>query len=152
MISFFKVASWHHNESGFPHLHIEMVHHRKIRLLEGNAKCRYLKKLTCKGASRQVFTVFVLGPEPQTPPPPYILYTCIQYTVLIHTGKGEGGEGRVEPERRLEGRQLTKLGRKYQHDWLYLQPIWETPTARWLFFSGKFFYDILLWCIYMVFN
>jgi hypothetical protein len=24
--------------------------------------------------------------------------------------------GRVEPERRLEGQQFTKLGRKYQHD------------------------------------
>ncbi len=31
--------------------------------------------------------------------------------------------GRVEPERRLEGQQFTKLGRKYQHDSLYLQSI-----------------------------
>ncbi len=28
---------------------------RKIRLIEGNAKCRHLKKLTCKGTLRQVF-------------------------------------------------------------------------------------------------
>jgi hypothetical protein len=28
---------------------------RKIRLKEGNAKCRQLKKLTCKGTLRQVF-------------------------------------------------------------------------------------------------
>ncbi len=31
--------------------------------------------------------------------------------------------GRVEPDRRLEGRQFTKPGRKYQHDWLFLQSI-----------------------------
>jgi hypothetical protein len=28
---------------------------RKVRLIEGNAKCRYLKKLNCKGTLRQVF-------------------------------------------------------------------------------------------------
>ncbi len=28
---------------------------RKVRLIESNAKCRYLKKLTCKGTLRQVF-------------------------------------------------------------------------------------------------
>jgi hypothetical protein len=29
--------------------------HRKIRLIESNAKCRHLNKLTCKGTLRQVF-------------------------------------------------------------------------------------------------
>jgi hypothetical protein len=29
--------------------------HRKIRLIESNAKCCYLKKFTCKGTLRQVF-------------------------------------------------------------------------------------------------
>ncbi len=33
---------------------------------------------------------------------------------LIHTGKG--GEERVQPERRLEWQQFTKLGQKYQRD------------------------------------
>ncbi len=28
---------------------------RKIKLIEGNAKCRHLKKLTCEGTLRQVF-------------------------------------------------------------------------------------------------
>ncbi len=28
---------------------------REIRLIESNAKCRYLKKITCKGTLRQVF-------------------------------------------------------------------------------------------------
>jgi hypothetical protein len=36
------------------------------------------------------------------------------YIMYFDTGKGE--EGGVEPERRLEGQQFTKLGRKYQHD------------------------------------
>jgi hypothetical protein len=37
--------------------------------------------------------------------------------------KREEGGGGVEPERRLEGQQFIKLGRKYQQDWLYLQSI-----------------------------
>jgi hypothetical protein len=44
------------------------------------------------------------------PPPTH----CIRvYSILIHTG---GGGGRIEPERRLEEQQFTKLGRKYHHD------------------------------------
>jgi hypothetical protein len=31
------------------------VKRRKIRLIEGNAKCRHLNKFTCKGTVRQVF-------------------------------------------------------------------------------------------------
>ncbi len=38
------------------------VHIRKIRLIESNGKCRYLKKLTCKGTLRQVF--ICLRPPP----------------------------------------------------------------------------------------
>jgi len=37
----------------------------------------------------------------------------VQYTVYLFT---QGSGGRVEPERRLEGKQFTKLGRKYRHD------------------------------------
>ncbi len=33
----------------------EYRYRRKIRLIEGNAKCRHLKKFTCKGTLRQVF-------------------------------------------------------------------------------------------------
>ncbi len=87
---------------------------RKIRLIEGNAKCRHLKKLTYKGTLRQVFICW--GPEPHTPPS-FTLYTCIQYT-YSHRERGE--EERVEPGRRFEAQQFTKLGRKYQHDWLWL--------------------------------
>jgi hypothetical protein len=49
----------------------------------------------------------------QNPKPPYTLDTCRQYTYSHR----EGRKGRrVEPERRGEGQQFTKLGRKYQHD------------------------------------
>ncbi len=80
---------------------------RKIRLIEYNAKCRYPKKLACKGTLRQVFICL----RPRTP------YThCIRvYSILIHTEKRGRGFGL---ERKLERQQFTKLGRKYQHDWL----------------------------------
>jgi hypothetical protein len=59
------------------------------------------------------------GPEPHIPRPPYTLYSIRVYSVLIHTGE-EGG-GRVEPERKLEGQQFTKLGRKIP-TWLTASP------------------------------
>ncbi len=65
---------------------------RKIRLIEGNPKCRHLKKFTCKGTCGRCVSVW--GPEPHTPPP-YTLYTVYLFT---QGGKGEGG-GRVGPER-----------------------------------------------------
>ncbi len=66
---------------------------RKIRLIECNAKCRYLKKLTY---------VFFLSETPPLlqydpilcPPPLYIVYgTCIQYTDSHREG-GREEEGR----------------------------------------------------------
>jgi hypothetical protein len=67
------------------------------------------KKLTSKGTLRQVF--ICLRPRPPYPKP---LHTEYVYTVyLFAQERGEGG--RVEPERRLEGQQCTKLDRKYQH-------------------------------------
>jgi hypothetical protein len=38
------------------------------------------------------------------------------YSVYFFTEVREREEGRVEPERRLEGQQYIKLGRKYQID------------------------------------
>jgi hypothetical protein len=35
------------------------------------------------------------------------------YSILIHIGKGEGGG---EFNRKIEGQQFTKQGRKYQYD------------------------------------
>jgi hypothetical protein len=64
-----------------------MIVERKICRIESNAKCRYVKKLICKGTLRQVFYLSEasFSYDPILPPPPYTLYTCIQYT--IHTGK-----------------------------------------------------------------
>jgi hypothetical protein len=67
----------------------------KIRLIEGNAKCRHLKKLACKVTLRQVFYLF----ETQNPVPLTLTYCTSVYNVLIHTGKGGGREG-GEPEKR----------------------------------------------------
>ncbi len=53
---------------------------RKIRMIEFNAKCRYLKKLTCKGTLRQVFYLS------ETPSPPMTTYSPPPYS----TGKGGG--------------------------------------------------------------
>ncbi len=69
---------------------------RKIRLIEGNARCRHLKILTCKGTLRHVF--ICLRPRTQYHPPLHTVYVYT-YSILIRTGKGE----RVEPERRGEG-------------------------------------------------
>ena len=57
----------------------------KIRLIEGKAKCRHLKKLTWKGTLRQLF--ICLRPRiPYSPPLP----NCIRvYTVYLFTqGRG----------------------------------------------------------------
>jgi len=83
---------------------------RKIRLIEGNAKC-HLKILTFKGTLRQMF--ICLRPNPNTPAP--LTHFILVYSILIHTGKGRG-RGARELERRLEGQQFTDLGRTYQHD------------------------------------
>ncbi len=148
---------------------------RKMRLMESNAKCRHLKKMTCKGTLQKVFIClkphspslgfwgFCMGwssnsagsesgqiqsvkllaeyglQQDSTPP-----------TLLWHREWGRGG-GRVEPERRLEGQQFTKLGRKYQHDLLYLQStvqykLWLTPAAKSLyrlFFYIKFIIPVV---------
>ncbi len=63
---------------------------RKIRLREGNAKCRHLKILNCKGSWRQMF--ICLRPRPPYHP---LLTHCIcvyKYTYNTHTGKGGGGD------------------------------------------------------------
>jgi hypothetical protein len=76
----------------------------------------FKKNWHVKGLYRQVFICLSVGPRTHSPPS-YTLYTCIQYTYSHREG------GRVEPERRLDGQQFTKLGGKYLHDCLYLQSI-----------------------------
>ncbi len=66
---------------------------RKIKLTESNARCRYLKKLTCKGTLRQVFYLFEASSPPMThctsaPPPP--LHTVYMYVYAVYREEGEG--------------------------------------------------------------
>jgi hypothetical protein len=85
--------------------------HELINHIDTKAKC-HLNKLTGKGTLRQVFICL----RSRTPyPRPHTLYVYVYSirSILFHTGKGGGG--RVEPERRSEGQQYTKLGRKCQH-------------------------------------
>jgi hypothetical protein len=88
------------------------------------------KKLTCKGALRQMFICL----RPRTP---YTLYTCIHYTVLSTTHREAGEGGRGEPERRLEWQQLTKLVENTnQHDCLYHLSIYSDKHLQKIPFLG----------------
>ncbi len=75
------------------------------------------------------------------PPPPTTHTTHCLYMLYFDTGKGGGG-WRVEPERRLrvEGQQFTKLGRKYQQNWMYLQSINSGKHLPQSTFTGQFFW------------
>jgi hypothetical protein len=62
------------------------VPYRKIRLIEGNAKCRPLK-------NQRDFAAGVFLSEAQNPIPINPLTHCIRvHSTLIHTGNGGGGE------------------------------------------------------------
>jgi hypothetical protein len=88
---------------------------RKIRLIEGNAKCRYLKNLPVKGICGRRIILSEAPSPPMTPysPPPYTRYTCIPY-ILIHTGKGSGLEELTRDK--VRGAIVLKACRNYQHD------------------------------------
>jgi hypothetical protein len=82
---------------------------RKIRLIEGNAKCRHLKSLLLKGLFGRCLSVW--GPEPHTPPNPYTLYTCIQYTYSAYSHT-EGGGGKSWTKDKVRGATVHKAGSK----------------------------------------
>jgi hypothetical protein len=67
--------------------HMLPVHRRKIKLIEGNAKCRRLKKLTCLGTLWQVF-ICLWARTPYTSP----LTHCIFVYSNLSTQGGLGGE------------------------------------------------------------
>ncbi len=73
--------------------------------------------------------------KPISPPPP--LTHCILVHIQHAHSHNEGG--RVEPERRGEGQQFTKLSRKYQHGLLYLQSINSDKHLPQSPFKGHFF-------------
>ncbi len=79
-------------------LTVERTHRRQCKMSSS-------KKLTCNVTLSQVF--IYLRPRIPYPPPPHTALWCILYStyIIIHTRK----EGRVEPERKLEGQQFTKL-------------------------------------------
>ncbi len=111
----------------------------KIRLIEVNSKCCHLKKMTWKRTLRHM--LFCMRPRTL-----YTVHCICVYRIIIHAGKGGGG--RVEPERRLEGQQFTKLGRKYPLYWLYLQSINSDKYLTQSPFTGQF-QTILMrfeWC------
>jgi hypothetical protein len=75
---------------------VEGRRHKLFNYKDTKAKCRNLEKFSCKGTLRQVFIGMIPPPLP-LPSPLHNVYVH----VLIHTGKGEGGE------RRIEGKQFT---------------------------------------------
>ncbi len=90
------------------------------------------KNCPVKGLYSRCLSVW--GPEPHTLP----LTHCIRvYSICVWVGGGGGGE--LNHWRRLEGQQFTKLGRKYQHDWLYLQSINSDKHLPQSPFTGQFF-------------
>ncbi len=93
--------------------------HGLINNIGNKTKCRHLRKFTWKGSLRPMFVCLRNPPLlwPQTPCTP--LHTVYVYTVYLFT-QGKGGGEMHHAERRLERQQFTKLGRKYQHDWMYL--------------------------------
>jgi hypothetical protein len=103
--------------TGYKVIHITLpiyqLTHGLLNYIDTKPKCRRLKILTCKVTLRQVF--ICLRPSPILTPYPPFPYTVYVHTVNLFT-QGRGGGGRDEPERRLEGQQLTNLGRKCQHD------------------------------------
>ncbi len=116
-----------------------------------NVERQESKKAMQKTNPQRDFAAGVYLSEAQNPipSPPYTLYIICVYSIPIHTRKGGGGGGgRVETERRLEGQQFTELGRKYQHDRLYLLSI-LIYTCRKVPLHVIFLNDdILFWCLY----
>jgi hypothetical protein len=85
--------------------------HGLINNIDAKAKSRHLKKLLLRALCDTVY----LSEAQNAIPPLYTLYNVYVHKVYLFT-QGRGDGGRVEPERRLEGQQFTKLCRKYQHD------------------------------------
>ncbi len=85
----------------------QILQRRKIRVIEGNAKCRHPKKLTCKVTFRPVF--ICLRPRTPTPPPPYTLYiTFIRYAYSHR----EGGRGESWTREKIRGVTIHRAGSK----------------------------------------
>ncbi len=120
---------------------IHIITGRKIRMIECNAKCRYLKKLSCSGTLWQAFNLS-WGPIPSYDPhtPPYPLYTCIHYTLLIPIHTGKGGRGRRANQRKGY-RGNSSQSRSKTPTWLTVSPVdklYYTPVKT----------TFRVWCLY----
>jgi hypothetical protein len=83
----------------------------KIRLIEGNAKCRHPKKLACQGTLRQVF--ICLRPRtPYHPPPPPITHCKRVYITVYLILQGRGGRRESWTREKWRGATVHKAGSK----------------------------------------
>jgi hypothetical protein len=87
----------------------DILSRRKIRIIEGNAKCCHLKKyLLVTGLCGRCLSIYEA--QNRIPPPPPVT-NSIRVTVYLST---QGwGEGELEPERRGISSQSSV---EYQHD------------------------------------
>ncbi len=118
------------------------------------------KNLTCEGTLRQVF--ICLMPLSPLAICRFWIWSDTEYKTHAEYGLQEDSTPRapqclyilyLEPERRLEGQQFTKLGPKCQHDWLCLQSINFNKHLPQSPFTGKFLYDVSLFlCLYSYHN
>ncbi len=102
--------------------------HGLINFIDTEAKCRQLKKFTCKVLCGRCLSVW--GPLPSNhsiPLPPYTFVVHV-YTVYSFT-QGMGGSGERAIQREGQ-RGNSSQSCKYQHDWLYLQPWALRNTCR----------------------
>jgi len=138
--------------------------HGLINYIDTNAKCRHLKKLTLGSCVRDLSVwgpLHSLWPHTPTPYPLHTVYVHSHTEYLLLQWRGEWG--RDEPERRLEGQQFTKLGRKPKHDRLYLKSINSAKHLPQSHLTGRFFYmptfcfgvfihDCVQWSIQIIIN
>ncbi len=97
---------------------------KKIKPIEGNAKCRQWRDFAAGDYLLRHRT-----------PCPHPLTHCIRVYLYTYSHREEGG---IEPERKLERQEFTKLGQKYQHDWLYFQSINSDKHLQQRLFTGQF--------------
>ncbi len=89
--------------------------HGLIHYIDTKAKCRHLKKLPVKGLCGRCLSV-------RYPPPPF--------THCIRTCTFTQGRGAERTREKVRETTVHKLGRKYQHGWLYLQSITLINACR----------------------
>ncbi len=100
---------------------IEGQAHGLINYKDSKARCRYLKKFTCKGALWQVFYLSEAPFPPMTPCSPSPLHTVYVYTIYLFT-QGGGGGGRELTREKVRGATIYKLVEiptSYEHLPLY---------------------------------